>query len=228
MTMPDPDPTRVITALRPTKREPTRFAVFVGRRRVATLPFDRIKALELAVGDVFDDSTAWRVAEAAAYDKAMRDAMRVVGRRMIGAAELAERLTTRRGHDADVVRRVLEALVERKLLDDEAYGRAVIEQLLRRKPAGRPLLEHKLIARRLPAELVRRLLDEVDGRTDPVAEARRLIEPKLRSGAFRRLDAPARRRRLSAALARRGFDAEVIHQAIADAGLDADPFDDPS
>ncbi len=202
-----------ITAIKPTAQDPARYTIRAGGKVVATLAESSVKRLGLSVGAAWTDALAAEVREAAARDKALRDAMRSVGRRAQSRGMLAERLQ-RRGYDADDVGRVLDQLEARGLIDDEAFGRLVVRAELHRKAAGERLLRHKLMQKKVPRELIDGVLAEELAGRDAVAEARALAERRLATRALQRLDAPARQRRAWSLLARRGFDVETIKAAL--------------
>jgi len=91
----------------------------------------------------------------------------------------------------------------------------VAQAELARKPTGRRLLVHKLYRKRLPREVIGRVVEQAVSQTDPVADARSLAQQKLRGATLSRCDPQTRRRRLSGMLARRGFDYETIELALA-------------
>jgi len=208
--MPDP-PT--ITRITGTQRDPLRVTVRAGGKVVATLPRETANELGLAVGIKWTAALAARVADATDYDKALRYALRALGRRALSRGELADRIR-RRGHGQAVVDQVIEHIVARGWLDDAQYGRAVIANERARKPTGDRLLRHKLAQKRVPRELAEQLVDEAEQDHDAVAEARRFAQTKLKSASFAKLDALTRKRRLWGQLARRGFGPDVIRQAL--------------
>ena len=196
----------MITALAPTKRDPSRITIKVNGKAVATMVRARIEELALHEGMAWDDALAQRVQQAAAVDKAMRDAMTRLSRRMLSSGDMRRKLR-QRDHDAPVIDEALERL------EDEAFGRALIAETLRRKPAGPKLLRSKLMQKGLDRELIDRLLAELTPvGDDAVHGAVELIEKKLRS--MGNLDENTRKRRLWGMLARRGFEADVIEQAM--------------
>ncbi len=207
------DPAPHITAIKATKRDPLRSSIDVDGRFVAALPHETIDDLGLAVGAAWDEPTAGRVEAAAAMDKAMRDAMRLLNRRAYSSGELRDRLK-RREHGEATIDQAVSQLAARRLIDDEAYGRSVIGQLLSKKPAGRRFLQGKLDARRVPREVIERLLDETDAVRDPLNDAVELATKRLRTAALQRCDPAGRRRRLWALLCRRGFDSETTTAAL--------------
>lgn len=202
-----------ITALTPTKRDPSRITVKVDGRAVGTIARARIEELGLRVAMTWDAALAQRVEQAVAVDKAMRDALTRLSRRMLSSGDLRRKLR-QRDHDAGVIDETIERLTALELLDDDAFGRALIRETLQRKPAGPKLLRSKLMQKGLQRDLIDRLLSELAPTgEDAVAGAVELIEKKLRTMA--NLDDQTRKRRLWGMLARRGFEPDVITQAMA-------------
>lgn len=202
-----------ITAIKATKRDPMRVSVYVDDRFVASLPRERVADLGLSIGMAWDAAIAGPVAAAVQFDKALRDALRLLNRRAYSSGELRDRLS-RKEHDSATIDHVLAYLVERKFVDDRAYGRSVIAQSLAKKPAGRRFLQNKLYQKRLPRPVADRLLDEADRGRDAVADAVELAQKRLRTVALQRCDPAARRRRLWSLLCRRGFDGETAMAAL--------------
>lgn len=202
-----------ITAIKATKRAPGRLSIYVDRRFIGALPDRRVEELQLKVGREWDEALRGKVESELKTDKALRYAMRLLNRRAYSRNEIHERMR-RQGHDESARQQALAALERMNLLDDESYGRAVIERVTSGKPAGRRLLRHKLIQKKLDGDLIDRLLDEAERGRDAAEDARQLAERRLATPAMRRCDAATRQRRLWSYLARRGFDAEAIHTAI--------------
>lgn len=208
-----------ITAIKPTQRDPDRATIRVAGRVVATLPRHHIADLGIEVGTVWDEALAQRIAEAAAYDKALRQAINRLARRGRSRRELDRKLREL-GHDEPVRQRVLDRLVELGYLDDEALGRQLLIEIQSRKPAGPMLLRQKLMQKGLDRELIDRLVTEAVDDSDQAEQALALLRQRLRS--MQRLDPATRKRRLYGQLARRGFAADAIRSAFAAADLDED------
>ncbi|MEX0654324.1 MAG: regulatory protein RecX [Phycisphaeraceae bacterium] len=219
-----PEPAE-ITAIKPTQRDPARATVRVGRKVVATLPRQRIAELELTVGMAWTEALAARVAEAAVYDKALRQAMNRLARRGRSRHELDRKLREL-GYEQGVRDRVLERLTELGFLDDEALGRALVREIQNRRPAGPHLLRQKLRHKGLDRALIDRLLAETREVQDQAGDAETLLRQRLR--AMARLDPATRKRRLYGLLTRRGFDVDAIQAAfaaVADQLASTDPQD---
>ena len=146
-------------------------------------------------------------------DAIREHALRLLGHRGYSRGELAQRLESK-GYDSAPIDVVVERLVACGLLDDEAYARKVAQTIVQRKPASAQLIEEKLIARRIPVELARQIAAETVADVDPVEAATRLAM------CYSPVASPeAARRRIGSALARRGFDADIISAALEQAGL---------
>lgn len=204
-----------ITAIVPTKRDPGRAMIKVGGKVVATLAAKLIAELALQVGQPWDDALARRVEQAARYDKAMRQAMQRLNRRPYSRRNLDNKLRDL-GHEPPVRQDVLDRLESLNLLDDAAYGRALIREIQRSKPAGPRLLQQKLYAKGLDARLITQLLaeqaDQPDAESSTRDKARALLARKAK--AMQQLDAATRQRRLFGLLTRRGFDPDTSRQLL--------------
>jgi regulatory protein len=215
-----------ITAIKARAGDAERCSIRVGKKTVATIPWEQVNTLGLRVGDVWDQALADRVAKLAAADQVRRDALRLINRRDYSSGELRFKLT-QKGHEAGTSEAVVARLVDIGVVDDEAYGRSVIAAQRARKGAGARLLQQKLMQKRLPRELIDQLIREADEDYDHVAEARHLAERKLDTAALQRCDADKRRQRIWSLLARRGFSPDTIVRVMADLRdrLRGDDFD---
>jgi regulatory protein len=202
-----------ITSIKPTQRDPKRVMVRVGRKVVATLAHSKVVEMGLHVGQVWDDALAEQVGHAAVFDKALKQAMNRLNRRAMSRHDLDFKL--KKLDYAQAVReRVLDRLTEMGFLDDEAYGRALIDATMRRKPAGPQLLRQKLFQKGIDRSLIERLVGEATDAQDLAPGAVELARKKLRT--MQRFDLQTRKRRLYGLLARRGFNPDTISSVMAE------------
>jgi regulatory protein len=212
----------VITAIIPSARRPGRFDVVVDGRHEATLSIEAIERLALTTGSAFDALRPVVQEEAAAlatYDRALN----MLALRARSARELRRQLI-RKGEPAGRVDTAIARLLAAGFLDDAAFAR----QFARAKA-----LQAGMSRRRIQQELARRGVARAVGddaieavfaeeQLSEAAVVEQAARKKLR--ALRNLDPDARRRRLYAFLARRGYDLEDIRhamQAVGGADLDA-------
>jgi regulatory protein len=141
-------------------------------------------------------------------------ALKLLDRTRRTRSDLARRLRDK-GHDATEVSEVLDRLVEVGLVDDVEFARAWLAGRWGRRAAGWRSLEQSLRQKGVSSEDVaaaRAKLEEREGSADEVSLARRVIAQSERR--FAKLDPRQRRQRLWALLMRRGFDGEVIREAL--------------
>lgn len=220
------DPARTILAITPTQRDANRVTVRVGAagskrgRVVATLNVRSVADLGLHVGQAWTDRLDEQVQQGAGLDKAMNAAMVRLSRRAMSGWMLSDKLRTL-GYEPVVIEAVIERLGELELLDDERFGRALIRELMSRKPAGPMLLRQKLFQKGIRGELADRLVAEATADGDSQLESAVAFARK-RAASMRGLDRQVRNRRLYGQLARRGFGPDTIRAAMDAVAADAD------
>src|SRR5260221_11663735 len=142
-------------------------------------------------------------------------ALKLLERTRRTRSDLARRLKDK-GYAPETITEVIDRLGEVGLVDDTEFARAWLAGRWGRRPSGWRRLQQELRARGVSDEDVeraRQLLAARDGAPDEVEAARKLIEQTARR--FASLDERTRRNRVYALLARRGFDSDVIRQALA-------------
>lgn len=138
------------------------------------------------------------------YAEAKTAAVRLLAGRARTRADLERRLRSRE-LAAEAVTQALDDLARAGYVDDVAYARERIEQVLRDGKRGAAALIDRLVGDGLPAELAERMVAErladEDARVWALEAARERL-PRLRG-----LERETARRRLFGYLQRRGFDA---------------------
>ncbi|MEE2907149.1 MAG: RecX family transcriptional regulator [Planctomycetota bacterium] len=122
----------------------------------------------------------------------------------------------RRGHEEAVIDRVVSALKHDGYLDDAQFAASAAASLARRSPASASFIENRLLQHGIAAEEAEKAAKNAAG--DPVDAATALAAKALRS-----LDScspETRIRRIHGRLARRGFEADVIAEALRRVDLD--------
>lgn len=138
------------------------------------------------------------------YAAAKTAAVRLLASRARTRADLEQRLRSK-GLDPEAVTQALDDLARAGYVDDEAYARQRIDELLRGSKRGAPALVRTLIGDGLPEELAERVVAERLAAEDPREWALEVARERLP-----RLQGLARataRRRLFGYLTRRGFAA---------------------
>ena len=169
-------------------------------------------------------ASAGRSAECATDPDACREAaLSLLERARRTRTDVARRLREK-GYTEEVVASVIERLAGVGLLDDVEYARAFIAGRWGRRAAGWRNLEGELRRRGVGAAdiaIARAGFVEQQGGADEVTLARRVVAQAARR--YASLEPRVRHQRLYALLVRRGFDSDIIRQALreSDPSMDA-------
>lgn len=144
-------------------------------------------------------------------------ALRLLTARARTRGELTEALR-RRNVPREAAEAVLTRLTEVGLIDDAEFARTWVTSRQQRRHLSRTVLRQELRGKGIAAEEISSALGEVSTE-DELAAAQALADKKVRS--MRGLEATVQRRRLAAALARRGFGADIVAAVLRDLDLDS-------
>jgi regulatory protein len=156
---------------------------------------------------------------AGSEEAAKEAALRILARGPRTEREIQGRLRDR-GYNDDAVERAIERLRRVSLLDDRAFVRSFLRTELFKAPQGRRLLVLKLRRRGVPDALIGELdglLDEdpdLSGRSLASEEGRAALGFAQLRRRYSSLGPEAYRRRMQAALQRRGFDWDTIRDLL--------------
>jgi regulatory protein len=156
---------------------------------------------------------------AGSEEAAKEAALRILERGPRTEREIQGRLRER-GYNEDAVERAIERLRRVSLLDDRAFVRSFLRTELFKAPQGKRLLVLKLRRRGVPDALIGELDGFLD--QDPDLSSRSLASEEGRAALgfaqlrrrYARLEGEAYRRRMQAALQRRGFDWDTIRDLL--------------
>ena len=143
------------------------------------------------------------------YRVAWRSAIQRLTRSARSEQDIRENLV-RKGHDESVVEHIIDRLTANGLLDDARFAASAAESIARRTPSSASYIETKLRQHGIEQTEAHHAAHEAAG--DPVDAATELARKAMRS--LGSCTPETRIRRLHARLARRGFDLDVIEQAL--------------
>lgn len=144
-----------------------------------------------------------------------------LSRRAMSRAELLKKMRAKNVPD-EISEGLLDRFAEVKLVDDEAFARAWVEQRAGGKQLGRRALVQELRNKGVSGLDIESALSAVTA-DDELAAARAYAAKRARS--LRGVDAVAARRRLSGGLARKGHSSAVIAQVVGEALGELEPQD---
>lgn len=133
--------------------------------------------------------------------------LKLLSYRMRSVGETRDRLA-RRGFSPELIARTVRDLSQVGLLDDREFSRAWVRNRIATNPVGKRIVRLELGRKGVSKAIIDGVLEEAADEYDERELAMRVVRKKLRQ--YAHLDRGVVRRRLTAALARRGFDYEVI------------------
>ncbi len=145
-------------------------------------------------------------------DKAKKAAFSLLGRRAYTRKEMRDKLY-KRGFERSVVDQTLTTLERIRVIDDRDFATRFVEEKLRLRPAGEPVLRRDLGRHGVEAPVIEEVLAELLGEVDLEAVAFRLL--CTRRSRYLQLDRNKAMSRMYAFLARRGFSPDVARAVTA-------------
>ena len=203
----------VITSIDVPKNDPNLRRVRVDARIAARLTADEVERLGLTVHMTWDAALADRVAEYLAFRRAL-------SQRGFSVQAMCERLM-RRGYAESTAQSVADTLQRDGWLDDERLARDLVDSLCREKPAGKALIIEKLTKRGIATDLAHRVADERHESQNEDDAAMAFAKKRL-AKMPNNVDKTTKARRLAGALARRGFEQDVVEDIVRKLDLDGE------
>ncbi|MBQ7089360.1 MAG: regulatory protein RecX [Clostridia bacterium] len=166
------------------------------------------------VGGDITEEQLHALLSASQYNRARERALYLLGLRDYSCHELEQKLYTEA--EPAIAAAVVERLCEVGLLDDERYAARLARSLSEGKHYPRRRIEQELRRRGISNGLIQAAVSELDG--EDYEQALAILERKY----YNKLNDPDSRRRVIAALARRGFSYVAIRRAMDAFGLPDD------
>jgi regulatory protein len=206
--------THLITAIEPSKEDPNFRDIYVQGKLAMTLPFSTVEELNLSVESVWDEDTTNTVKLHNEIAKARHIAIDLISRRMWGSNELRTRLK-KRGVDEQVAQLTVEQLIEDNWIDDLEFAKALIREWLRKEPAGRRWLVHKLHEKEIVTEVAQQAIDdELEGSCEQKFADEFALKHLSKTTSK---DEDLIKKKVISALNRKGFSSDVASQAYRNA-----------
>ena len=158
------------------------------------------------VGEEISEEQLEALLQKSQYNRARERALYLLGLRDYACGELEKKLYTEAS--PEIAAAVIARLQEVGLLDDAAYARRLARHLMEYKQYPRRRIEQELRHRGIDAFVIADALAQLD--SDDLQQALALLEKKY----YNKLKTPEDRRRVVAALARRGFSYGAIRGAM--------------
>jgi regulatory protein len=197
----------LVTAVEPDPRRPGTVRIDLDEERFASVPAELALAEGIALGRVIEPALRARLGVAAEQESAYRTALRALERRGYARADLGRRLL-RKGHARSAVEAALDQLGAIGMLDDAAFAEHYVAT---RSARGRgPVrLTRDLLSMGVERRVIDRALAAHQAEAGESPEVPLALASK-RANQLGNIPRAAKRRRLLAYLARRGFTGSEV------------------
>lgn len=199
----------VISDIKPQRRHPERVSIFVDGDFAFGLPAEEVSRRGLRRGYELSMAESLELVSVDEVSRCTEAALQLISYRPRAERELRSRLR-RKGFSDLAIEKTVERMLHWGYLNDESFAEQWVNSRLRGKPRGARLLRQELLAKGVDREVAQEAIDaaEIDEYSAAMSLARKRYE-RL-SG----LEPEVRERRLSAYLARRGYDWGLIRRIL--------------
>lgn len=219
----------IVTGIVASARREGRFVVLADGHDFATVSLEILERLQLRVGQRLTESVTAQLLEESATLSTYDRALNMLAAQPRSARDLRRRLVLK-GEEPQRADVAIERLRARGFIDDEQFARAFTRSRVASQGASKRRLQQELFKRGVTREVADEAIADVwaTENVDDDAAVEQTARKKLRS--LGGLDAPTRRRRLYAFLARRGYEADAIRRTMTRVliSLDTEPDDELS
>lgn len=200
-----------ITAISPQKTHRNRFSIFIDNRFYAGVDVSVAETLRLKVGMLVDEQKLATILEQEEYQEAKQYLFRLLSRRLYSSTEVKKKLTDR-GYDPELIKKVITEFLNQGWLDDTQFATQWVESRLRFKPRGISLIRRELMLKGIEKEIIEEVLSKhIDSESEYKLALAALNKKKNYTA---EKDPFKRKRKIYAYLARKGFNLEIIEQAM--------------
>lgn len=200
-----------ITAIRAQTRDTRRVNLIIDGEFALGVSLDTLTHEGLFVGQVLDATQIAQLVATDAYDRAKQAAIRLLELRPRSQREIQDRLR-QRGFAPDTIAQVVARLGEIGLIDDQAFAHYLTEQRTRQAQRGSMAIKQDLQRHGIANHTIQHVMQAQADATNDAAGAEKHAQKLLPR--LKHLDRSAFVRRLSGALQRRGYPADVVRSVV--------------
>lgn len=195
-----------ITAIKPQIKRKNRVSLFVDDKFVAGIAENLILDFNLFPGKEITEKELKSLAESENLNKAMEKAYRLLAVRPRSTKEMADRLSEK--FEKNIVQAALKKLFEFEYLDDLVFARQWVKERSIKK--GKKALYFELLKKGIAKEQITEVLEVLDNE-EMVSRAFDLV---LKKQSYLILPGPEKKQKITAFLARRGYDYNIIREVL--------------
>lgn len=199
-----------ITDIRAQKRHKEWYNIYIDDEFAFSIQDELIVRYNLKIGMEVDQDSLKKMVAENNQKKAFDRALGYLSHNMHTERQVTQYLEGK-GFDDKSIDYAIEKLKEYDLVDDMQYAVAWIKNSIVGKPKGKRMLMYELGQKGIPDTIARLALDTMDEDTEK-EQAKKLADKYMKK--YTSLDDRRRRQKVGQAMARRGFDWEIIRWAI--------------
>jgi regulatory protein len=206
-----------ISGIEPQQRNKNRVSVFVDGEYFGSLTAITCAQWGLSVGSILDEAQWADIQRQNEAQQAFDRALTYLERSARSREEIVRHLTDR-GFEPAAIEPAMEKLDRYGYVNDKALAQALVRDRTAVRSSGRRQLEQTLYRRRIPKQIRDEVLGEISEQ-DEQDGVRRLLPQMLRRYAGEQ-DVRQKKRKIAAALQRRGYGWDVISPLLDSLGED--------
>ena len=205
------DSDHIVTAVRPSKKVPGRYSVYVDGKFAATLAAEELVEFGFRTGVGLSSSEFALISDRLASRRLRETAFRLLSCRSRSEKELSARLAAK-GFAQSGIEDLVSEFREKGLLSDRRFAEDWVDGRMRCRPRGSRLLVLELLAKGVPEDLARRVVGDKFLGVDETDLAYKPL--RAFGGRFLRENSVDRKRKMYNFLQYRGFCAGDILRAV--------------
>ncbi|TSA29537.1 MAG: regulatory protein RecX [Ignavibacteriales bacterium] len=177
-----------------------------------TLDYRTVTDNALRKSDVLDEKKIEQLISESGYQKAKDSAFRFLGMRHHSTSELRTKLIKKK-YPKDIIEKILIDLTDKKLLDDEQFAEAFLEERSVKKKIGINKLKAELFKKGINRNIIEKTLLRVDHELS-YDQALELAKRKIDSIKRKETDKRKIKAKLYSSLSSRGFESDLIMKVL--------------
>lgn len=185
-----------------------------------TLDYRTVTDNGLRKNDLIDDKKIEFLISASEFQKAKDSAFRFLGMRHHSTSELRTKLIKKK-YSKVIIEKILTDLTDKKLLDDEQFAEAFLEERSVKKKIGINKLKAELYKKGINRNIIEKTLLRVDHELS-YEQALELAKHKIDSIKRKETDKRKIKAKLYSSLSSRGFESDLIMKVLNEIIDDAD------
>jgi len=177
-----------------------------------TLDYRTVTDNGLRKNDIIDENKIELLISASEFQKAKDSAFRFLGRRHHSTSELRTKLIKKK-YSKHIIEKILTDLTDKKLLDDEQFAEAFLEERSAKKIIGVNKLKAELFKKGINRNIIEKTLLSVDHELS-YDQALQFAKHKIDSIKRKETDKRKIRAKLYSSLSSRGFESDLIMKVL--------------